>query len=36
MSIAESSIAESLLAEFEQEVVATRKFLERIPEDKLT
>ncbi len=36
MSIAESSIAESLLAEFEQEVVATRKFLEQIPADKLT
>jgi uncharacterized damage-inducible protein DinB len=30
------TIAESLLAEFEQEIVATRKFLERIPEDKLT
>jgi uncharacterized damage-inducible protein DinB len=30
------TIGESLLAEFEQEVVATRKFLERLPEDKLT
>jgi uncharacterized damage-inducible protein DinB len=30
------TIAESLLAEFEQEVATTRKFLERIPQDKLT
>lgn len=29
------SMADSLLAEFEQECVTTRKFLERIPEDKL-
>ena len=30
------AIAESLLAEFEQESGPTRKFLERVPEDKLT
>ena len=29
-------IATSLLAEFEQELIATRKFLERVPEDRLT
>jgi uncharacterized damage-inducible protein DinB len=29
-------IATSLLAEFEQELVATRKFLERVPEDRFT
>jgi uncharacterized damage-inducible protein DinB len=29
------SIAQSLLAEFEQELVATRRCLERIPEDRL-
>ena len=29
-------IATSLLAEFEQELGATRKFLERVPEDRLT
>jgi uncharacterized damage-inducible protein DinB len=30
------SIAESLLAEFETQAPITRKFLERLPEDKLT
>jgi len=30
------SIAQSLLAEFEAQVSATRKFLERLPKDKLT
>ena len=30
------SIAESLLAEFEDQAPVTRKFLERLPEDKLT
>ena len=30
------SIAEYLLAEFEQQAPVTRKFLERLPEDKLT
>ena len=30
------SIAESLLAEFEVQVPITRRFLERVPEDKLT
>jgi uncharacterized damage-inducible protein DinB len=30
------SLAESMLAEFEQEVKITRTFLERLPEDKLT
>ena len=30
------SIAESLLAEFEQQAPVTRRFLERLPEDKLT
>lgn len=30
------SIAESLLAEFEVQVSITRRFLERVPEDKLT
>ena len=30
------SIAQSLLAEFELQVPITRKFLERLPEDKLT
>lgn len=29
------SMAETLLAEFEQEAVTTRKFLERLPEDQL-
>jgi uncharacterized damage-inducible protein DinB len=30
------SIAESLLAEFETQALITRRFLERLPEDKLT
>jgi uncharacterized damage-inducible protein DinB len=30
------SIADAFLAEFEQEMQTTRKFLERVPEDKLT
>lgn len=30
------SIAQSLLAEFEQQAPVTRRFLERLPEDKLT
>jgi len=30
------SIARSLLAEFEEQAPITRKFLERLPEDKLT
>src|SRR6202048_375573 len=30
------SIAQSLLAEFEVQAPVTRKFLERLPEDKLT
>src|SRR3954447_22246199 len=30
------SIAQSMLAEFEHEAKTTRKFLERIPQDKLT
>ena len=30
------SIAQSMLAEFEQESKITRKFLERVPQDKLT
>jgi uncharacterized damage-inducible protein DinB len=38
MPVAQSttSIAESLLAEFEVQAPLTRKFLERLPEDKLT
>ncbi|HEY6491138.1 MAG: DinB family protein [Terracidiphilus sp.] len=39
MAIAEmttQSIAESLLAEFEEQAPITRRFLERVPEDKLT
>jgi uncharacterized damage-inducible protein DinB len=38
MSIAQAatSIAESLLAEFEMQAPVTRRFLERLPEDKLT
>jgi len=31
-----SEIAKSLLAEFEQELGTTRRFLERVPEDRLT
>ncbi len=34
-SLASQSIAESLLAEFEAQASLTRKFLERLPEDKL-
>jgi uncharacterized damage-inducible protein DinB len=34
--IVTSSIAESFLAEFEAQAPLTRKFLERLPEDKLT
>jgi len=30
------AIAQSLLAEFEQQVVITRRYIERLPEDKLT
>src|SRR5579863_2764842 len=38
MAIAEAtqSIAQTLLAEFEAQAPVTRKFLERVPEDKLT
>ncbi len=38
MAVAEmtQSIAQSLLAEFEAQAPITRRFLERIPEDKLT
>lgn len=35
-SIATASIAEGFLAEFETQVVITRRFLLRLPEDKLT
>jgi uncharacterized damage-inducible protein DinB len=35
-AIAENSIAQSMLAEFEAQAPITRKFLERLPEDKLT
>ncbi len=35
-SVATNSIAQFLLAEFEAQAPVTRKFLERIPEDKLT
>jgi uncharacterized damage-inducible protein DinB len=34
--IVTNSIAESMLAEFEQQAPVTRRFLERLPEDKLT
>lgn len=34
--IPSQSIAQSLFAEFEQQAPLTRKFLERLPEDKLT
>ncbi|MGB8095577.1 MAG: DinB family protein, partial [Terracidiphilus sp.] len=30
------SIAQSMLSEFEQQAPITRRFLERLPEDKLT
>jgi len=33
---AEATIARAMLNEFEQELSTTRKFLERVPEDKLT
>lgn len=36
MTQSSTSIADSLLAEFEAQAVVTRKFLERLPEDKLT
>ena len=40
MSVAQpliaDSIAQALLAEFEQQAPITRRFLERLPEDKLT
>ncbi len=38
MSIVESTaaIADAFIAEFEQEMKTTRKFLERLPADKLT
>jgi uncharacterized damage-inducible protein DinB len=35
-AISATSIAESLLAEFETQAPITRRFLERLPEDKLT
>jgi uncharacterized damage-inducible protein DinB len=35
-AVATTSIAESLLAEFETQAPITRRFLERLPEDKLT
>jgi uncharacterized damage-inducible protein DinB len=35
-ALATPSIAQSMLAEFEMQVPITRKFLERLPEDKLT
>lgn len=35
-SVASHSIAQQMLAEFEQQAPLTRKFLERLPEDKLT
>ncbi len=35
-SVISTSIAESLLAEFETQAPITRRFLERLPEDKLT
>ena len=36
MTLAQSTIATALLAEFEQELKTTTKFLERLPESKLT
>lgn len=36
MTQSSTSIAESLLAEFEAQTPVTRKFLERLPEDKLS
>lgn len=35
-AVATHSIAERMLAEFEEQVALTRKFLERLPEDKYT
>ena len=35
-SVATHSIAQQMLAEFEHQAALTRKFLERLPEDKLT
>jgi len=35
-AVATNSIAQSMLAEFETQAPITRKFLERLPEDKLT
>lgn len=35
-TVSAESIAQSLLAEFEQQAPITRRFLERLPEDKLT
>ncbi len=35
-AVATHSVAESMLAEFETQAPITRKFLERLPEDKLT
>ena len=35
-AVSTSSIAQSLLAEFEMQAPVTRRFLERLPEDKLT
>ena len=35
-AVSTHSIAESMLAEFETQALITRKFLERLPEDKLT
>lgn len=35
-SVASQSIAQQMLAEFEQQAALTRRFLERLPEDKLT
>ncbi len=35
MTQSDTSIAESLLAEFETQALVTRRFLERLPEDKL-
>lgn len=35
-SITSQTIAQRMLAEFEEQVALTRKFLERLPEDKLT
>ena len=34
--VAINSIAQSMLAEFEAQAPITRRFLERLPEDKLT